>query len=62
MSARKPLDELCTGSVNCETEGHVSVVWHGRNWTIRHLALTKGQTKTLRERLHQKWLSEKTTQ
>ncbi len=50
MSARKPLDEACTGGIDCPVQDHVRV-GTGR-WTRRwsHIPLTAGQSRTLSER------------
>ncbi len=56
MSARKPLDEACTGGIFCPVQGHVKVrVFVPRGKVLArsrtsHIPLTDGQRKTLRER------------
>lgn len=51
MSARKPLEEGCTGGIFCPVERHVGVrILGGNRRRISHIPLTSGQNKTLRER------------
>lgn len=50
MSARKPLEDACTGGLFCPVRGHVSVGLGARPNVISHIPLTLGQTKALRER------------
>ena len=52
MSARKPLDPDCNGSVTCPVEGHVITRIRKRDGRIKwkHTPLTLGQRKTHRER------------
>lgn len=47
---RKPLAEGCNGGITCPIEGHVRL-GEGR-WSRRysHIALTRGQKRTLYER------------
>ena len=50
MSARKPLEEGCTGGIFCEVPGHLKkYVWRAQT-RISHIPLTQGQHKTLCER------------
>ena len=53
MTARKLIEETCTGSIDCPVGGHV-VVQERRarrsTVTVSHTPLTHGQTRTLRER------------
>lgn len=50
MSARKPLEEGCTGDIWCKVSGHVTyrALGGGRGVTS-HIRLTVGQRKTLFE-------------
>lgn len=52
MSARKPLDPNCDGSIFCPVQGHVAKRWmpfqQKEHWA--HIPLTVGQEKTRRER------------
>lgn len=50
MSARKPVEAGCTGSVACEVPGHVTSRRTRRAVKVSHVALTAGQYATLRER------------
>lgn len=51
MANRKPLPEGCDGSIWCQVEGHVPAVkLRGGRHHFAHIALTPGQTRTLRER------------
>jgi hypothetical protein len=51
MSARKPLEEGCTGGIFCPMPGHVRTRSNGLGRaTTSHIMLTRGQSKTLRER------------
>ncbi len=50
MPARKPIEEGCTGGIDCQIKNHVVHVQNGKRWTIKHITLTPGQHKTLWER------------
>lgn len=50
MSARKPVEPGCDGSVLCQVRGHVTsrLTVHG-HIAFSHVPLTVGQRKTIRE-------------
>lgn len=50
MSARKPVESGCTGSVTCALPGHVTSRRTKTRVTLAHARLTAGQYATLRER------------
>ena len=49
MSARKAVEPGCDGTVLCPVPGHVQSWSNGATQTSRHIPLTPGQRKTLRE-------------
>jgi len=50
MTARKPLEEGCTGGIFCPVPGHLKKNLSRARTRISHIPLTHGQHKTLMER------------